>query len=48
MNAPLTHDEGVVDGEAVDVVDAAGLNGFVVFFVTGKVSGRASRGEGTR
>lgn len=46
MNAPLTHDKGVVDGEAVDVVDAACLDGFVIFLVTGKVSGRACWREG--
>ena len=45
MDAPLAHNESVVDGEAVDVVNAAGLDGFVVLFVTGKVSGRASWGE---
>jgi hypothetical protein len=48
VDAPLAHDESVVDGEAVDVINTAGLDRLVGLLVTREVSRRAGGGEGTR
>ena len=45
MKTPLSHDKGVIYGEAVDLVDSHRLDLVVVLLVAGKVSRRASGSE---
>ncbi len=46
VEAPLAHNEGIVHGEAVDLVNAARLDFLVLGLVPGKVRRRAGGGEG--
>jgi hypothetical protein len=43
LDTPLAHHKGIVDGEAVDLIDAARLDTLVVLLVTGQV-GRGAGG----
>ena len=45
LQSPLTHDEGIVDGKAVNLVNSKAFDFFVLAVVSRKVSGRASGGE---
>ena len=44
-NSPLPHDEGVVNRQAVNIVNAHALDLLIVVLVPGKVSGRAGGSE---
>jgi hypothetical protein len=46
VQTPLAHDEGVVNREAVDLIDTSGLDRLVVALVARKVGGGASGSEG--
>mmetsp|Transcript_1908 Transcript_1908/g.5751 ORF Transcript_1908/g.5751 Transcript_1908/m.5751 type:complete len:249 (-) Transcript_1908:131-877(-) len=46
--APLAHDEGIVDRQAVDLVDSALLDLVVVLLVPGQVGAGAGGSEGSR
>lgn len=50
LETPLAHDEGVVHGEAVDLIDAARLDRLIVLLVAGQVGrgagGRERAGQG--
>ena len=46
VQTPLPHHEGVIDGQAIDVVDTAALDGLVMLLVAGEVGGRAGGREG--
>ena len=37
VKSPLSHDEGVIDGEAVDLIDTAGLDLIVVLLIPRKL-----------
>ncbi len=45
--SPLTHNEGVVHGEAVNLINSEGLHLLVGGLVSGKVGGGAGGGEGS-
>ena len=46
--APLSHDEGVVNRQAVNVVDAHGLHVLILLLIAWEVGGRASWGKRSR
>ena len=48
MQTPLSHDEGIVHREAVDLIHAHGLDLVVMLLISREVSGGAGRGESSR
>ena len=41
------HHKRVIDGQAVDLINATGLDGFVIWLVAGEMGGAAGGREGT-